>query len=542
MLRLPAAFLVVNGLLMLPHWILEGGLGPRWLALEAVLLVGLAAALPRRRWSRALAWVAAVAVAAVVLVDLGDVAARRSLGRPLNLYLDAHLLASVRHLLDGALGAVGGAAAALLALVAVGGAVWSVARLLRPAADPAGGPSFPARRRVGAALAVLAAGGLALGSVDRDALGPRLATPVVRVVRDQSRSVIRTVRERERFARALADVPATYADRPRLLAGLGGADVTLAFVESYGISALEDPRYGPVVRPRLEAAREELRSAGVVVATGVLEAPSQGGQSWFGHGSVLSGVWLDDQMRYDLLLASERETLVDDFRRAGYRTAAIMPAITMAWPEGRLLGYDEIFDHEAIDYAGPPLNWVTMPDQFTWSFLERSVRAREPGRPLFAELGLISSHAPWTPILTVMDDWDAVGDGSVFQRWADAGETPAELWKDGDRVREHYARSVEYAVHAAFSYAARYVGPGELLIVLGDHQPAPLITGEDAPRTVPVHVLSADSALVRPFVEWGFRPGTLPPPAEERGPARRMDAFRAWFVEAFTPPDRPEAS
>ena len=157
---------------------------------------------------------------------------------------------------------------------------------------------------------------------------------------------------------------------------------------------------------------------------------------------------------------------------------------------------------------------------------------------MFAELGLISSHAPWTPILPVLDDWDGIGDGAVFERWRGAGEAPHELWLDQDRVREHFALSVDYAVHAATAYAERYVDPRTLLIVMGDHQPAPLITGDDATRAVPVHAISGDPALIRPFLEWGFAPGARPGRAR---PADGMDAFRDWFVRAFSTPARDAA-
>ena len=543
LMRLLGALLVVNSLLMVPHWILEGGLGPRWFALEAWFLVALSALLPRSLWSRVLAWVAATLLVATLLVDLGDVAARKSLARPLNLYLDIHLVSAVRHLLEGTLGVLGAAVVFLVGIGALFAAVWGVARLLTPPEDRltwarlrAGAGAARLRAGAAATLLAFAAVGVA-GDSAPDVVETRVALPVIRTAVEQSRSMGEMLEERERFEAALAGSPSSYRDRDGLLAGLGGRDVTLAFVESYGMSALEDPRYAPVLRPRLEAMEAALDSVGLTLATGRLLAPSQGGQSWFGHGSMLSGLWLDNQLRYDLLLASDRETLVDDFEHAGYRTAAIMPAITLAWPEGTMLGYDAIYDRDRIDYGGPPLNWVTMPDQFTWSFLERRVRPEAGGRPLFAELGLISSHAPWTPILPVLDDWDGVGDGRVFERWADAGETPRELWSDADRVREHYARSVEYAVHVAQSYAVRYVGDEELLVILGDHQPAPLITGDGASRAVPVHVVSGDPELIRPFLTWGFQPGAFPPntpPSPER-PLRRMDDFRSWFVEAFSP-------
>ena len=249
---------------------------------------------------------------------------------------------------------------------------------------------------------------------------------------------------------------------------------------------------------------------------------------------MLSGLWLDTQVRYDLMLGSGRETLIDDFERAGYRTAALMPAITMAWPEGFRFGYEEVWAHADIGYAGPPLNWVTMPDQFTWSFLEQTVRPRDTTRPLFAEIGLISSHAPWTPILPVLDDWESIGDGSVFAPWENAGESPRELWLDTDRVREHYALSVEYAVHAMTSYAERYLDDRTLLIVLGDHQPAPLVTGDDVSWDVPVHVLSGDPSLLEPFLEWGFVEGAWPAAAGETRDPLGMDYFREWFIEAYS--------
>jgi hypothetical protein len=95
---------------------------------------------------------------------------------------------------------------------------------------------------------------------------------------------------------------------------------------------------------------------------------------------------------------------------------------------------------------------------------------------------------------------------------------------------------VAYAVDVVGSWAARFVDDGTLLIALGDHQPAPLITGEDAPRTVPVHVISGDPALVSPFETLGFRAGVVP---DTVSGVVRMDDFRGWFLRTFsdTPPD-----
>lgn len=529
--RMPSllvALAVVNVLLLAPRWLLPGSAGSAWLALEAVVVVSLFAALPRARWSAALAAATAAALVLASLLACAEAVAHQSLGRPLNLYLDLQLAASVYRLLSGTFGL---APAALLlsgGALAAAAAVWLAAVVLIRAARPA-----PARlTAAGQVCAVLLASLLATYATP--ALAQRTAWPALRAAAAQARHFGRMLREREAFAAALAAAPGDYADVPGLLSRLQGRDVLLAFVESYGMAALDDPLYAPIMRPRLDELAARAAAAGLQLATGALIAPTQGGQSWLSHLSLASGLWVDNQLRYDLLVASGRETLIDDFRRAGHRTVALMPANTLAWPEGERLGYDEILARQDIDYGGPSLNWVTMPDQFTWSYLERAVRAAGPdARPVFAELGLISSHAPWTPILPVLDDWDAIGDGAVFARWGDAGERPEDLWRDPDRVREHFALALDYALNVVTGYAERYVDERTLLIVLGDHQPAPLVTGEDASRAVPVHVASGDAALIAPFLERGYAPGAWPDP---RRPAARMDAFRDWFVRAFSAP------
>jgi hypothetical protein len=525
LLRLFVALMLVNALLLAPSWVLAGGVGPPWLAAEAGVVVAAFLLLPARRWTVGAALAVASAVLFFALVGLGDAALRLSLGRPANVYLDFWLLLSVRDLLVGALGRVWGALVIVSSLAAVAALTLVVALLVAPVrAEPRAWAT-----RVGA-LAVVAFVGVGVAASRVPGLGRHVASPAARLAVDQSRAFVSMMGERERFADALARVPDSYAQRPGLLAKLGGRDVIFGFIESYGMTALHDPRYAPVVGPRLDDFQARVAAAGLHLVSGALVAPTQGGQSWFSHGSLLSGLWLDNQIRYDMLLAAGRETLIDDFRRVGHRTVALMPAIIMPWPEGQRFGYDETFVRKDIDYAGPPLNWVTMPDQFIWSFLQKSIRERAAG-PIFAEISLISSHAPWTPILTVLDDWEAIGDGRVFDEWAGAGERPEELWLDTDRVREQFALSIEYAVHAMAAYAERYVDDRTLLIALGDHQPAPLVSGDDAPWSVPVHVISGDSSLVAPFLEWGFVKGAWPDPTVE---PVGMDHFRDWFIQAYS--------
>ena len=577
---------LLNLLLVLPGWVAARRPVAPWIALEALVVVGVLLLLPRfrtplrfqnqnlgragwrRAWRGGIGSLVALGALVVAVLSVADVAARESLARPLNLYLDVRLVQPVASLLAGNLGPVRAtllAVGALLATLGVGLLLaWLLAGVLR---GSEAGPEARTSRalgprltrapltRAGAGLAMLvlplglwgearwvqapdeaSAAGAAL-----DRLRTWTGIPVVDLFREQRVILARMLGERETFASEMAAVPASYAGLPGLLEGLGGQEVILAFVESYGISAVEDPRYAPVVGPRLDDMERRLAAAGLHIVSGRLQAPSQGGQSWFGRGTVQSGLWLDNQLRYDLLLASPRETLVDDFRRAGYATAAVMPAITLAWPEGERFGYDRIFAHRDMEYAGPPINWVTKPDEYTWCFFQERVRRTGPAeRPLFTEVALISSHAPWVPILPVLGDCEAVGDGRIFQQWMEGSERPEELWRDVERIREHFAMAVEYALHATLVFAERDLGPDALLIVMGDHQPAPLVTGEEASISVPVHVISGRPELLAPFLAWGFVPGAHPPPEDSgAGGDLRMDRFRHWFVPTFSPdPDR----
>ncbi len=587
---------LLNLLLVLPGWLAARRPVAPWIALEALLVVGMLLLLPgipgrprvragvragvrprvragvrarvRKAWRWGVGGTVALAALGVAFLSVADVAARESLARPLNLYLDLRLVQPVASLLVGNLGGVRATllgVAVLLAGVGVGILLaWLLAGVVhrgdgRPGAVGHGSVRHGSVRhgsvRRGAGRRGLARRGAALvllifplglwadergssgGAGIPDRLQAWTAFPTLDFVREQRDILVRMLGERETFAGEMAAVPASYAGLPGLLEGLGGLEVILAFVESYGISAVEDPRYAPVVGPRLDDMEQRLAAAGLHLVSGRLQAPSQGGQSWFGRGTVQSGLWLDNQLRYDLLLASSRETLVDDFRRAGYASAAVMPAITLAWPEGERFGYDRIFAHRDMEYAGPPINWVTKPDEYTWCFFQNRVRTTGPtDRPLFTEVALISSHAPWVPILPVLGDCDRVGDGRIFQQWMEGSERPDELWRDVERVREHFAMAVEYALHATLVFAERDLGPDALLIVMGDHQPAPLVTGEDASLSVPVHVISGREELVAPFLAWGFVPGAHPPPEDPR-PGRddfRMDQFRPWFISTFS--------
>jgi hypothetical protein len=539
---LAAAFLALSLLWNLP--VRLAGFGSSWLsaaALEVTVvfaLLALVSPLRTGRLGQLVAAAVALVTTLVVLLKAAELVIYESLARPFNPVLDAQLAKSLVHMLTGTVGGLlGGLCLAALALIPllVFAASFAAVRGAQRGLD---------RRLVrGTTLAACAAliGLFAIQQLHPQALGQRrpVSNQASVMLLDQWRSAESVLASMEEFEAAIARDPFGTMSPEHLLARLGGADVLLMFIESYGRSALELPRYAETLVPTLGAFEQRLAERGLFAASAWLTSPTVGGQSWLAHGTLESGLWIADQAHYDALTRSERLTLTRALARAGYRTVALKPAITRPWPEGERLGFARIYAAADLGYAGEPYNWVTMPDQYTLSVLERAERTGAQ-RPLFAEVSLISSHAPWTPIAPVLEDWSAIGDGSVFSEWANEGDPPEVVWRDPERVRAQYARAVDYVLGVLASYAAKFVDAPTLLILVGDHQPAPLITGEGAGRDVPIHVISGDPALLAPFVAWGFSAGMRPPAG---APAKRMDAFRDFFLDAFSaPPGDPAAA
>jgi len=496
--------------------------------LELPVLLAMLAVLPARgAVSVAARGLVVGLLAARALLAAADFATRAALGRPFNPAFDGKLIVDGRILLAGAIGPVEAAAAVTAAVgLAVLGvwALWAAARTLAGLCPP----------RPAAAAALVAA--LALAGADLAAPArapdPPGGTQATGTLIADAEAVVEAHGARRALARQAAGD--AYADLPgdRLMPALAGTDVVLAFVESYGRTTHDNPLYAETILATLAAAERDLRAAGLAMRSAWLTAPTVGGQSWLSHASLLSGLWIDDQARYAALTASDRATLIHLANRSGKRTAAVMPAITMAWPEAAYFGYDAVHAAGDLGYRGPPFNWVTMPDQYTWAALERLALTPQDRRAAFVEVALISSHAPWTPV-PVLVDWQAVGDGTVFAEMARSGDPPAVVWRDRDRVRAQYRAAVDYALRTAASFAARRARGGDppLIVLVGDHQPAAFVAQGFGGRDVPVHVVGPPDLVAR-LDAWAWQPGLRPGAA---APVRRMDGFRDLFLAAFGP-------
>lgn len=496
---------------------------------EAVVGGALLLVLPTRprRVVAALAGVALGLVAILKLLDMGFVAV---LARPFDPVLDWVLVGAAVEFVAGSTG-VAGAVGAVLGAIVLAGAVlilvtWSVLRLAGVAAR-----HRPAATRVVTALAAAWVACALLGAqIVPDV--PVAAAGAAALARDRTLQVHASLQDRRAFAaQAAADAYGDTGDEELLIA-LRGKDVVVAFVESYGRDAVEDPEFASQIGAVLDDGNRRLDAAGFASRSAFLTSPVAGGSSWLAHATFLSGLRIDNPQRHRTLLASDRTTLGSAFRRAGWRTVAVMPGTTRAWPEGAFFGYDRVYDSRDLGYRGPNFSWATMPDQYTLSAFERLERDRPDRGPLMAEIALVSSHAPWSPLPRLIR-WEDVGDGSAFDPMAGEGYPPSVIWTwDRARVRTEYRRAIEYSLTSLISYVETHGGDDLVLVVLGDHQPGPIITDEGAGHDVPITVVTRDRAVLERIADWGWQDGLKPGPA---APVWPMEAFRDRFLAAFGP-------
>jgi hypothetical protein len=484
---------------------------------------------------RAAGWILVLStllIAAGLIFRLADMAAHMIFARAFNPVLDAYLLSDGFHLLGSSIGYPATVMVSILMLLTVGlviAACWLSLMRIRLLLW-----RFPTRWTGGALLTAL---------LIWSAMAASGSTLTSRYFHDQLVShtfnAVNSLVELRAFREIVNEDVYTHVPGEQLFGALQGKDVLVVFLESYGRVLLDSSRYADAIRPALERAGSTLSAQGYASSSAFLASSTIGGLSWLAHGTAMSGLWIDSQLRYDALMMSQRPTLIRLFQRAGWRTVGVMPAITLAWPEGQYFGYDQIYDAAALEYQGLPFNYVTMPDQFTLARFQQRERDPEARRPVMAEVALISSHAPWTPIPEVID-WDSIVDGTEFNEQAQRGPRTDQVWQDIDLLKSQYRDSVVYVLDTLVSYIEKFGDSNLVVLVMGDHQPMPLIAEGASAPDVMVHIISADPAVMEATADWQWTPGMLP---AQDAPVWRMDTVRDRFIETFSPgmPAHPDA-
>jgi hypothetical protein len=528
------ACLLVLFTLLTPNQVGRLSLGT-FLRIPVEGLLGLAAVLvlPSRA-RRPLAVLSGVALGVLTIGKFLDMGFFSVLSRPFDPVFDWAFVGNALEFVAASAGRAGAIAAVLVVVVVAVAVVvlvtLSVLRMTRLATQHT--------RRATATVAFLAVAWVVFAGLGVQAAPhePVAASDTLGAAIDRARQVRDGEQDQQAFAAESYFDAARATPSDRLLTGLRGKDVIVAFVESYGRSAVEGPAMAPQVGKVLDAGNRRLRAAGFSSRSAFLTSPTSGGGSWLAQSTLLSGMWTNNQQRYNELVKSNRLTLNSAFKRAGWQTVGVVPGVTRAWPEAAFFGLDRVYDSHHLGYRGPIFTWSHVPDQYTLAAFERLEHGKKHRAPIMAEIPLTSSHNPWAPLPRMLD-WNGLGDGSVYGPIAAAGENPKEVWKDPVRVRTEYRRSIEYSLNTLISYVETYGDDNLVLVFLGDHQPVPIVTGEGASRDVPITIVARDRRVLDRISSWGWQDGLKPSP---KAPVWRMDSFRDRFLKAFGPsPKKP---
>ncbi len=528
------AIVFLNGMLSFRDWWPTPGVLPDhrlspefvWVWLVLLAVVAWRGALSRRSLN-----VFTFFFLLLVLGRYGDVTVPSLFGRPINLYWDGANIP--RFLWVSAQEKSGWQSAAIVAMVGV--LFWGLFRLLRAliAVTARDAVPYALRSRLGWAMTSLAVLLAVANQAGASFTWPLVAKPVIPSYWRQVQLLAAAFSPQHQAALLPATTAvdtAMAAKSANTLGALGGRDVYLIMLESVGAITYDDAHAARTLGPSRERFAADIAASGRHVVTAFFRSPTFAGGSDLAQLGVLSGIDLSDPMRHDLLLTTQRPTLISLFKAQGYQTFGLYPALNWEWPERAFYGFDVFLERRDLGYAGPAMGFWELPDQFTAARFEK-IHPRDNGAPpRFVFFPTITCHLPFSPVPPYQAEWSRVLAAQPFDE-AETRQTLAQKpnWLN---MAPDYLRMVNYTYQWLGAYF-RQPEPREAIYVLvGDHQPAASITGEGASWDVPVHIVSRDSKLLARFIEQGFRPGMEPP----RQAIGALHALTGMMLESFAAP------
>ena len=498
------ALLLLNALLSMTNWWptpfvqLDRRLAPEFVLLWVLILGGVAW---RGTLSRGQVLALAIGYLLLVFGRYFDTTAPALFGRDINLYWDALQIPRVvwvslkSYSLWVSVLMVG----SVLALI------WLVFKVLHVSIVVAARDAAPYALAKPWLLAVtLAAVAVSVANVAGVvATWPYISKPVLPTYIRQAKLLGTAFAERHQ-QKALAPSPAFDSD----LGALRGADVNLFLLESYGRIVFSNAEMHAQLKPSRDALAAQIAAAGMQVVSAFAASTTFGGGSELAHLALLSGINTGDPLVHDLLLTTQRPTLVTAFRNRGYETFGMYPALSWDWPEKSFYRFDKFIDARDLAYKGPNLGYWKLPDQFALARLNQlyPIALETPKR--FTFFPSITSHMPFHPVPPYLPDWKKI----LIEKPFDEAQMAAVNAQKEDwfNLRAGYTGMMDYNYQWLAGYLAQPRAREALFIVLGDHQPAGVVTGPGATWDVPVHVISSNPALLQRFVAQGFRPGLEP--------------------------------
>jgi hypothetical protein len=343
--------------------------------------------------------------------------------------------------------------------------------------------------------------------------------------------------------------------------GIEDADIHLFVAESYGMTVFTNPHHRRRLEEFYAAAQKELREAGLHVRSWAYESTAFGGTSWLADATLVTGMEIDTQHKYDQAVAAGSRNLLHLLAEAGYRRVFSAPGTKFMDEEyRRFYDFTRYITYEDFAYEGPYFAYGRMPDQYQLARAAEEIFGRYPGEnsggtapaggasaageavpaggaspageaspaggaspagkaaraggqaPLYVQYMLCSSHVPWNYIPPYLASWEFPQNGQVY--YDRSRNTYYEnSWAAGSELFAGYAHSIRYTLQSVFGYIKRELADGEIAVIVGDHQPKFPVSEKGASFAVPLHLISTREEYLQPFELFGYVEG-LEPPAE----------------------------
>ena len=158
-----------------------------------------------------------------------------------------------------------------------------------------------------------------------------------------------------------------------------------------------------------------------------------------------------------------------------------------------------------------------------------SKRASTLHEPLLTFFPTINTHVPFLPVPPYQADWQRVLDAEPYP--AEDVEASLAAMPDWEALGEPYADSFVYT----FTYLAGYLrerpAADEILVLIGDHQPAASVAGLGARWDVPVHVVTHRDDIAAALIAAGFVEGVALAPQQR--PIGTLPELSALLLSTF---------
>ena len=440
-----------------------------------------------------------------LLVAIGryvDVTVPAWFGRKVNLYWDAQHLPKFLDVASQELAwwQIVGIVVAFIA------GLWLLTRLIRACITVLAEHAAPHALRSPIALIVTIAllGVVAASWIKVEAASAYVSAPVFPVYKRQAHLLLAAFFP-DRFRSALPESPPLDSD----LGALGGAEVKVVFLESYGATTYERDDLFTAIDPARRRLEQAAEAQGRQVLSAFVRAAAFGGASDLSHLSFLSGIDLTNPIRHDLLITTNRPTILDTFEQAGYRTIGLYPAMSWDWPEVSFYDFDHYHDAPSLDYRGPKFGLWWLPDQFSMARIDEMYPPDPDDKPRFLFYPTITTHIPFRPTPPYQPDWSRVTSDKPYSDAATAKAMADAI--DWHGLFQGYINTIQYTFEWLAGYQALPQPRESVLILLGDHQPAGGITGPNATWNVPVHVITSNDTIAERLRLHGFSDGVNPP-------------------------------